>query len=119
MDHALTLKPIVDTLMSYALDYGKSKLDKIKEASESNFIKELGIFALVFLVIILVIVVLFLLEILIRSQSPIVIKLKEKIRNKIFFTSIYRYLIASEMKITASLLTGIMVTEWSFETVVD
>ena len=102
------------------MDYEKSRFDKIKEASlNDSFIKQNGIFVLALIVIIIGTVVYLLLKFLIKSPSPLVIKLRESIKKKLFFSSIYRYLLISNLKIIASLLLVSLVTEWSLNTVMD
>ena len=101
------------------MDYDKSSFDKIKEASQQvSFIKQNGIFVLVLFGIILSTVVYLLLKYLIKSPSPLVIKLREFIKKKLFFNSIYRYLIISNLRLVAFLLL-VLVTEKSFETVMS
>ena len=109
--------------MDPLIDFGKSKFTRIQETltnegmkssgvEEDSIIKQLGIFILALIMIILGIFV-YLCLASIKSQNPVILKTREMIKNKLFFSSMYRYLIVSNLKLTYTLL-GFCVAFWSF-----
>ena len=127
LELAITLKPVSDLVM----DFGKSKFqlanetlsdENLKKAgvSDPEMFKTLGIFGFV-LIILLILVGIYL--ILKHAHKAVaqkregtctknVIKIKELLSKKLFYSSFLRYMIVSNLKLTVTIF-GFFILTWS------
>ena len=107
MNHAITLKPISDPIF----DYGKTKFGILEETlsderimklgvEDVSLAKTLGVFLFVIVLIGISFGVYFLAKLLAKTNNPKVQGLIEKLKSVLFYNSIFRFMIQSNLKLT-------------------
>jgi len=122
LDDAVTLKPVTDPFF----EIGQSQFDKanstlsdqgMKDAGiqDPDIVKSLGMFALVIFVLILLVTFWAITRCLQNRGINVGQKIKVALEKKLFYNSLYRYMIISNLKLTYT-LWGFLLAAFSFAT---